>query len=293
MIKNDEDFVLSTEYERFALSQIYPLMPASENPDELDIRGSGGAHHSARITLDICGGKVDALKRSLVPLAFASAWKILDLYVELCLYESGKRPNRNGQWAISQKKAKAAEASVPYLTKELWGGVCEIYGATTEHRHCMVHRRASYTVRGLEAADKDNKPLATLTPGDMDAFILLAQLLANTVVKGRADNRTLQQLRYLLSRLERHIDGDFSGGVPLGPFTLIKAELVKNERDELEADFAAIHAKKQRSVPHGPADVLLDIPGEAGYRLFARLEELPDKAMIVHLDDLPEYLSQA
>lgn len=292
MINSEADFALSTEYERFILSQLYPLMPALEKSDELDLRDAEGAHHIIRATLDVGGGKVDVLKQSLAPLAFMSAWKIVDLFIELYLHKSGKDPDRNNQWDIAEKRRKATRAVVPHLTAELWEGVCAIYGATVEHRHCMVHRRASYTRYGLAASDRQGKPLATLTPRELDAFIRLAQLLAGTVVDSRTDKRSLRQLRYLLFRLGQHIESDFSGGVALGPVTLVRAELVKNERGKLEADFAAIRAKKQRSVPHGPADVLLDIPGESGYRLFARLEELPDAVVTLDPDDLPEYLSR-
>lgn len=291
MIQKDEDFIESTQYERFVLSRIYPLVPASDNPDELDMRGDGGVHHVIKIAMDIGGGKASGLKQALVPLAFVSAWKVLDLLVELYLYKSGMRPDRTGKWAIAEKTAKTENADMPHLTSELWNGICAIYGATAELRHCMVHRRASYTGRGLEGADKHGRPLIPLTPRELDAFILLVQLLANVVENG-ADDRTQKQLRYLLSRFGQHIGGDFSGGLPTGPVTLIRADLVKNEHGDLTADFAEMHAKKQLGAPYGPADVLLDIPGEAGYRLFARLEALPNEQATIRLDALPEYLSR-
>lgn len=300
MIETVEDFAEAIEYERLALDQLFPLLPSDEMGNTLDLRqamrGTGPVKHGMKFVMKM-GPANPNFQGVLAPLAFSSAWKVIDLLIELALAEGGFYPgNHSNRWAINRKVALANQAPGDQLLgvdKTVWRAICAAYERTEEHRHCLIHRRASFTEKPLYLTGKaqNGKALPPLNEKELRAFIHLAQLLGAGGVEGSMSKRTIGQLCFLLQQMSGHIGGDFPLGVPMGPIVSVFMCLQSDENERWVADFAYVHQKMARSMPDYLADVWIDIPNESGYRLFGQLEQLPKEKVALQLDSLPAYLS--
>lgn len=300
MIETAEDFAEAIEYERLALDQLFPLFPDDSSGSTLDLRqamqGTGPVENRVTSVIKMFSDNRN-LQGVLAPLAFSSAWKVIDLLIELALAEGGFHPgNHANRWAIARKVALANQAPGDQLLgvgKTVWRAICAAYERTVEHRHCLIHRRASFTEKPLYLTGKgqNGDALPPLNEKELRAFIHLAQLLGAGVVEGSMSERTIGQLCFLLQQMSGHIGGDFPKGVPMGPVVSVFMCLQPDEDGAWVADFAYVHQKMARSMPGYLADVWIDIPNESGYRLFGHLEQLPKEKVVLQLDSLPAYLS--
>ena len=300
MIETAEDFAEAIEYERLALDQLFPLLPDGAMGNTLDLRqamqGTGPARHGMTAVMKM-GSANPNFQGVLAPLAFSSAWKVIDLLIELALADGGFHPgNHSNRWAINRKVALAILAPGDQLLgvdKTVWRAICAAYERTEEHRHCLIHRRASFTEKPLYLTGKDQNgnALPPLNEKELRAFIHLAQLLGAGIVEGPMSERTIGQLCFLLQQMSGHIGSDFPKGVPMGPVVSVFMCLQPVENEAWLADFAYVHQKMARNKPYYLADVWIDIPNESGYRLFGHLEQLPKEKVTFQLDSLPAYLS--
>jgi len=300
MIETPEDFANATEYERLVLDRFFPLFPDEGGGGTLDLRQAmqeeGPAIIGMTSVIKVFSDGGDSL-RMLAPMAFASAWKVLDLLVELALAQGGFQPHRRDKgWAISCKVKLAKQAPGDKLLgidSTAWSSVCDAYASTAEHRHCLTHRRASFTEQPLRLTGKDrwDKALQPLEDKEIRAFVHLAQLLGRGVLEGKMAERTIGQLRFLLQQMSQHTGYQLPGGVPLGPIVSVFMCLQPDEEKGWLADFDYVHQKMARTMPDYLADVWIDIPNESGYRLFGQLEQLPKENVAIQLDSLPSYLT--
>ncbi|WP_404375260.1 hypothetical protein [Vreelandella aquamarina] len=300
MVETIEDFSAATEYERLVLNQLFPLFPDDAMGNTLDLReaiqGTGPAKHGMTAVIKMFADDRN-LQGVLAPLAFSAAWKVIDLLIELALAQGGFQPGgQAGRWSISRKVQLAGQAPGDQLLgvdMEVWQAICFAYARTEEHRHCLIHRRASFTERPLRLAGKkqDGEPLLPLDEKELRAFVNIAQLLGTVVGEAPMPERTVGQLRFLLQQMSRHIGCEFAQSLPLGPVVSVFMCLQPDEGKGWLADFAYVHQKMDRSMPHYLADVWIDIPNESGYRLFGHLEQLPKDKIAIRLDALPDYLS--
>lgn len=300
MIETVEDFSEATEYERLVLNQLFPLLPDDAMGNTLDLReamqGTGPAKHGMTAVIKMFADDRN-LQGVLAPLAFSAAWKVIDLLIELALAKGGFQPaGQTGRWSITKKVRLAAQAPGDQLLgvdRAVWHAICHAYARTEEHRHCLIHRRASFTENPLRLAGKkqDGEPLQPLDEQELRAFVNLAQLLGTGVVETSMSERTVGQLRFLLQKMNRHIGCEFAQSLPLGPVVSVFMCLQPGEGKGWLADFDYVHQKMARSMPHYLADVWIDIPNESGYRLFGHLEQLPKEKIAIRLDALPDYLS--
>ena len=300
MIETKEDFAGSIEYELLALGQLFPLFLDDSSGSTLDLRqamqGTGPAEHGMTSVIKMFSDDRN-LQAVLAPLAFSSAWKVIDLLIELALSSGGYHPGkRRNQWPIVRKVELANQAPGDQLlgvNKSVWNAICASYARTEEHRHCLIHRKASFTEQPLRLTGKDrwDGDLQPLEEKEIRAFVLLAQLLGRGVLEGQMAERTIGQLRFLLQQMSQHTGYQLPGGVPLGPIVSVFMCLQPDEEKGWLADFDYVHQKVARTMPDYLADVWIDIPNESGYRLFGQLEQLPKENVAIQLDSLPSYLT--
>lgn len=300
MIETIEDFSEATEYERLVLNQLFPLMPDDAMGNTLDLReameGIGPAKHGMTTVIKMFADDRN-LQGVLAPLAFSAAWKVVDLLIELALAHGGFQPGGQAdRWSISRKVKLAGQAPGDQLLGvdiEVWHAICSAYARTEEHRHCLIHRRASFTEKPLCLAGKkkDGESLQPLDEQELRAFVNIAQLLGIGVGEAPMPERTVGQLRFLLQQMNRHIGYEFAQSLPLGPVVSVFMCLQPDKGKGWLADFAYVHQKMAKSMPYYLADVWIDIPNQTGYRLFGHLEQFPREKIAVRLDALPDYLS--
>jgi len=300
MIQTTEDFCESVQYELKVLSQLFPLF-TDEMGTSLDLReaiqGTGPAKVGMNAVFKM-GGEDKSCQGILAPLAFLSSWKVIDLLIELALADGGFKPEgRRNAWPIGSKVELAGRAPGNQLfgiSVEVWHAICSAYKYTEEHRHCLVHRKASFTEQPLRLTGRDRRgrDLQPLDEQELHAFVHLAQLLGIGLIEGAMSERSKAQLCYVLQQLCRHTGFELPRGVPLGPAVSVYMCLQPCERRELYADFAYVHRKIARTMSAYLADVWIDVPNEAGYRLFGHLERIPSEKVTIELDALPPYLSR-
>jgi hypothetical protein len=116
------------------------------------------------------------------PLAFGSAWKVLDLLLEYALAEAGLSPANRKQkrWRIDEKIAHArsgnGQAAPLSTNKAVWQRLMTAYAETEEVRHSLVHRRATVGAAGeVTGADRSGNALRALTLDEQVHFMRAAQ----------------------------------------------------------------------------------------------------------------------
>jgi len=211
MIQTVEEFAEATLFERLALDRVRPVL-GDESTDEIDLRSpdaQGGVIVHARLHCSVSGDAVNSLTVALTPLSFGAAWKILDLFVELALNQSGAKPKRR-IWTIDEKVAAAQGGlGLSSLLKgddALWRAILCTYAATHQHRHCVVHRTAQFSSQAVQLAgvDKGGAALQPLTKNELDAFLVVAQEVASAVMVGGLAARSADYLRFELDQLCEH-----------------------------------------------------------------------------------------
>lgn len=170
MIQTVEEFAEATLFERLALDRVHPIL-GDESISELDLRSLETQSEPPcgiylRGTSSANGDNTLAV--AITPLLFGASWKILDLFVELALNQSGAKPKRKN-WTIDEKvtAAQVGLGASSLLTDDvaLWRAVLCTYAATHQHRHCVVHRTAQFSSQAVQlaGADKSGSPLRPLT----------------------------------------------------------------------------------------------------------------------------------
>lgn len=107
------DFQDDTAFERLILDRAAPLIPTSEAGSVIDLRQPGGTSVNITLTDSTGSGGSNQLKESDVrPLLFGSAWKVLDLLVELALHLANIPPKDGKRYTIKEKRQQAAAGSV-------------------------------------------------------------------------------------------------------------------------------------------------------------------------------------
>ncbi|WP_417787149.1 hypothetical protein [Stutzerimonas xanthomarina] len=213
-------FAESTAFERLVLDRLMPRY-GSDSADEIDLReamvGTGPVQVKISAFVSLFAHAVAEATASMLPLLFGAAWKLLDLIVELAL-QQGSAPSRDGNWAI-KAKARAltrgdANAAVLGGDPAVWAALGALYVATTEHRHCLVHRLARFCQQSLtlSGVDAQGQPLRALCGEELQAFVRAAQIAADAVIAGGLQAREADHLRYELDRLRAHTGQPLLGG---------------------------------------------------------------------------------
>ncbi len=297
MIQTVEEFAEATLFERLALDRVRPVL-GDESISEIDLRspeqqGIGPSGIWLRDTSSANGD--NSLAVGLTPLLFGAAWKILDLFVELALNLAGAKPKFEN-WSINEK-VRAAQGGLglsSLLTGDaaLWRAVLCSYAATHQHRHCVVHRTAQFSSQAAQLAgvDKGGAPLRPLTKNELDAFLVIAQAVADAVIAGGLQARSADYLRFELDQLREHTGLFNLGGKRRSKPVMVRMVPTLVGGDLYEIDFKAAYARATEARPHSHYDVWIDCPDDSGRILFARMEDVPMETVRFGLESPPPFL---
>jgi hypothetical protein len=279
MITNVSDFEQSTAFERYALEEAVPLLdPTVERSSVYDLR-TGHAGSAMRSGGEAVARKVAALR----PLFFGAAWKVIDLLVELALAQGSFRPDQHSgtAWSIKRKcrHARAGDGLCkPFDTdSDVWRRIGAVYAATSEARHCLVHRRFAVGTDGelAQLVTMTGQSCSDITRVEQLAFCRMAQRIANAVIGGAIDARERGDLCWQLDQLDRHHAMGGLGGDFVRPVHLLVANA------SLGGSTWSINVDDLKCAATGMwagwrwFDLELHFPGTAHPPLSGRLDEMP------------------
>lgn len=296
MIQTVKDFDEATLFERLTLDRVRPVV-GDESIEEIDLRSldQQGVTIHMRVQCSISADAVNSLALALTPLLFGAAWKILDLFVELALNQSGAKPKRTN-WTIDEK-VTAAQGGLGLSTLltgdvALWRAVLCAYAATHQHRHCVVHRTAQFSSQAvqLDGVDKRGKPLRPMTNDELNAFLVIAQEVASAVIAGGAEPRSADYLRFELDQLREHTGFPELGGKQRSKPVMVRMAPIPVAADLYELDFKAAYARATKARPHSHYDAWIDYPNDSGRTLYARMEDVPKETVRFGLGSPPPFL---
>ncbi len=289
-----------TAYETYALT-------ALADADEMvrgrtlvardDIRGRNTS--MVRYVADSLGAAdARAAVQKFRPLVFASAYKVLDLVIEMVARLNV--PERRGRWSFAEKVAFVqgpTPATLPHpldAAPDFWPRYTALYVALEEGRHAVIHRRVKMERDGdLQMYDPEGRPVLTVTAAQTASFALAVWVLREAVV--RADGRARR-----LNSFAQHLDGltGLHGFPEIGvkdradDLRIIEDDLesLGGSRWRINAKRIADHMEKQESPPF--ADVVWQAGEHPGWRFYgARFEEMPVEDEIEFDErDLPSWL---
>lgn len=296
LITNIQAFKESTAFELCTLETVHPVF-ASDAIASVDFRDpNGGISIKVSMFDGTSDRAVDELKNRLCPLLFLAGWKILDLFLEFALSSAGARPARNGEWSIVEKGRHAScghgDRVVLGCSQEIWQAILNAYVKAIEHRHCLVHRavKVDPDTGTLDAVDKKQNSLHSLTREQQIAFVNVATLVARGVLNGGVDRRFEEHLKAHLNKLIIHADSSQIHA----PVVRASVEIyiaLKGEHGAYFLDMTGVLDRARKALP-GDAhfDVFVDVPGGGGKRLFGYGEDFPPGKLTVDPEALPPWL---
>ena len=168
MICSLTEFEEATAFERWALAGLGPLPTARPHPAVKDIENNAVRVMLGTAVVRVYAGGVNEVHVDLRPLAFGTAWKVLDLLIELALWQAGL--GTSGWMTIAGKirHARGAAGDCVPLSNDtaLWIALTAAYAGTEEVRHSLVHRLAEVDQATGELTGRDRKSLPmNNTPG--------------------------------------------------------------------------------------------------------------------------------
>lgn len=292
MLLSNCDFIDATAFELYVLEKVCPIFDQGYS-EELDLRDCDGAVISIGITDHVGASSVATLKDDLAPMLFGTAWKILDLSIELCLNKLTPRSS----WQISEKKQKALNGEVRFegLTRSrgIWRCICSVYAATVEHRHCLTHRTASVDQSSGEfnGVDRHGNAILPLSRACQIAMAKIAIIVARGFAEGGLSFRDEQNLKYQLDILQPHTNLPlFDVGI-VGQSVNILMKL-RPEGEDMILDIDGVLRRAEKILPgRVNFNLIIDIPGDTGRRLFAKAEDVPRAPTVINLSTLPSWLT--
>lgn len=293
------EYAEDTTFERYVLSRATPFFSPPNGGVEILLHDDGTL--GANVTVSAadstsCPPGHHLAVQDVYPLLFGAAWKILDLLVELRLYEENVRPERHGEYTITQKVRQASSGNIGPanpLTGSVWKVVMGVYTATAELRHSLVHReiRIDPDTADLIAINAAGNPGQPMTVFEQQAFCRSAAGVAQAVIAQQQAGRDVKRLKWLLDQLAAHhhrpvfnvasVDGFIPVIVIIGTPSL-------DHEIELNSGFL-----RDRASQHYPSASCFDLEIRLtdGRVLTAALEEIPKWTQTVRVDQpLPEWL---
>lgn len=291
MISTVLEFDESTAFERWALDALVPLPSTRPHSAVEDIE------RNLRVMLETAvmrlhAGGIRKVYVDLRPLAFGAGWKVLDLLMEVSLSLAGR--GGGGRMAIGEKieKARHGAGVCPPLSQdaELWGTLTDLYAASAEIRHSLVHRLAEVDrVTGqLTGRDERGRPLTPITADHQEAFCRAVQRAAQAALAQSIRRRERSDLAWNLDQL-RHLHGRPPlGGHQMQPAAL-KIAPTKTRGDRLLVDVPTLLDELRFRFPGRSAyDASFTLPD--GQHLLAELEQAPPAEVEVDPAKLPEWI---
>jgi hypothetical protein len=298
MAFNPSQFADDTDFERFTLDRLGPHRVRVAEPG-LIYRDEANPKGRSSITVKLPSlvndeAAREELRRSLRPVGFGAAYKILDMLVEHVLRANGLGP---GPMDFKQKRkalsSRPATLPVPLdAHHDLWDRLAKVYVAFIEARHAITHRRAQVTQSGdLEGYDNHRALSDTFRSPEVAAFAAAVHAIAEAVIDVDADVRRTDIVAWHLNTLDaRH-------GLPTLPATdpeagrgLLVSDLLPLENGLLRFDVA-----RARHITTDQPPSLWDLELRANERVFVgRWEDVPNASDEVefHPASPPAWLSE-
>lgn len=292
MISTLDEFEESTAFERWTLEALVPLPPRRPHRRSKDV-----ATNHMRVTAEpavarLYAGGVQEIHVDLRPLAFGTAWKVLDLLLELAFVNAGTT-STTGRLSIRTKQNLAAQrhGNLPPLTADraLWRTLTGLYAGTTEARHSLVHRLAKVdrATGALTGHDENGQALVPITAEQQEAFCRAVQRAATAALTRRISPRERSDLAWQLDQLQARHQQPVLGGVQFQPpvLLIVPAHL---SGGQLVIDIPALLQAAQSSWPDRHIDArfsLLD-----GRHFIAEVESAPTSVNTVNLNNPPDWL---
>lgn len=297
------EFADDTAFERFVLDRAIPLAPPNAGSTVIDLRGSILAVNATPQPATVAVGVTDTfgggstLMDDLRPLLFGSAWKVLDLLVELAMSEAGLAPNKQGRYRIEDKVQECRSGLAPLAefsaSTNGWDALMASYAATDALRHTMVHRQALVGGDGSLTATEAGQPIgAPLTAAEQEAFCRATQRASDAVITGSLGQRSASDIAYHLNTLARHHG---LGALPAVQApqrvvsVLVTPELVSQNPTRLRLDVDAARQVALRVVGGVPFHDL-EIHLDDGRVLEGHLEDAGTGALEIDPLALPDWL---
>lgn len=292
-----QEFDLDSRLERDLLRRALPLVPTGSseaNQSTLD-QATNTAHHAATAVSILGATPTKCIELlSIRPLLIGAAWKTLDLLLETALGLSGVLSGSSQRTTIARKQSLARQhaARPAAIDSPTWAALCEVYAATVDLRHSLVHRRAHVNASDeLIGVDEHGNPLAPVTPQEQEAFARAAQLAAELVTSTPPDSRTHADLERQLITLSRH------HAVNLATVTLADVPprwtVIVDPHPQVAGAYQ-LDLKLLRSRVGGVTnvDVIVQFRDRPGQELAGRLEIAPvDDAVLIDPNRPPAWLA--
>lgn len=287
MITNVHNFQQEIAWDQAIIETIVKSTNLTSEGLNLDLR-TQTAYLRGNASFGSGDARLAALRREILPLAFGSAWKILDLAAELSIASANQMPLK-GNLTIEDKVRKMTSdqslelPGIP-LQSQVWQDLWTMYGATKEMRHALVHRKVSVDNAGtLHGTDKQGNPLSPIGQNEQSAFIRSVTRLVGIVISGVATGRELTDLE---SQLHRSLGKPASQAGTSGELAPIRIGDKFPENGQLDLTYykkcAANHFPDHRYV-----DLELRISEEQ--TVTVELEQAPDEIVSLDLADLPTW----
>lgn len=237
MIATESELSDATAFERYALATGFPLLPTPTSVAQasLDMRNPTREITIGVVSVEDLGAhaRQDVIDQ-LRPLLFGAAWKVLDLVLEFAYFAEGHCPQTPGRWQIAEKQRLARRncggRQPPWMTHpDLWERICALYDATAEARHCLVHRRVSFSPAGdmIDIRDQTGARKPDVTAADQLYFAKTAQRVVASTLSGVLRNRERSPLAWLLDQLGAHHGKSVLGGHDAHPVEVVRTNATR------------------------------------------------------------------
>jgi hypothetical protein len=288
MVTTANDFEEEIAWERTILALAVPLTRLTSSQPTLDRRTS---QINITMTASIGAPAEESIKDALLPLLFGAAWKVIDIAVELALANAGCILSSSGRWTIQGKNSAiqtGGSLSGISPTSDLWLALRQMYVATTEPRHALVHRRVTVdqATQTLSCFDKTGSLLAAISASEQMAFCRVSQRLADAIVAAHLSLREELDFRALLALLNRLHGVNITGAMSDRPPIRILDDFPADGK----VDIPTILNEARHTFPENKYfDVEFYLPD--GRRLLGEIDRAPSQVLAVDLDNLPVWLS--
>ena len=298
MITSIQEFEEAVLFELLAL-ETFIGSGELPTPSTLDLTDPNGViRHHPFVSFDDSWHAVDEFKNKILPLAFGTGWKVLDLMIELILNQSNCRDSVHG-FTFKEKQRQAQNRSISgsilRCDSATWHSILGLYANTLEHRHCLIHRSVkidenSGDLNGFERYT--NKPLVRLTRIEQFAFAKSAVLVARAIMDGGILSRNEADLKYHLNKLTAHSGAQELPGAALASSANIVIDF-ENDGEGYFLDMSTILQRVREVLPNITYfDIMIRNPNGCNRHYFGKAETMPTQKTYVDLLSIPNWLIQ-
>ena len=222
------DFLDDVAYEVFLLRHFAEAGVVPDEAEQLNLRIKGQRIRSDMVVASFSAAVISNALKPLSGLVFGACWKIIDLLFEHAYKATSPISSQRIQIAQKTQKAKllVSEIVICVDDQEVAERLAEIYCATSELRHALVHRRLDINNCGL-TYKKQNISLDEIT-----ALSKLTLALLEITKIGFVAERARSNIHFWANQLRNvHKLPDVSNAIQLRPAPIVQINAEK--RDDL------------------------------------------------------------